>query len=211
MSLSQKAVIAHVSIGNLTIEGLMAEDGTFGIAYPQLADYNLVPQKNASRDVKALMGNSFSFLKWRAQGTKPLVNVILLTDFERLLAKLDRAGNKAAQDMRDDLVGLSMHQLFSDAFGLKFEQEERQAYLIDRQCCREDFHPKFTAWLKLDGCQGNGYAIEVNNFKRLLGLPIESVNSYNSKQLRKLDVAYIKYDTLRTAGMKHNQVISSIA
>jgi hypothetical protein len=145
--------------------------------------------------------------KWRTTLHASAVNVILLPDFEKLLAKLDRGGNKAAQDMRDDLVGLALNQLFSDAFGQKFEKEERQAYLIDRQSHREDFHPKFTAWLKQDGCEGKQYAIEVNNFKRILGLPIAPVDEYNSKQLRILDVAYIKYDVLRTTGMKHKDVM----
>jgi hypothetical protein len=211
MSLSQRAVIAQVPVGNSSIEGLMAEDGTFGIAVPQLVSYNLVPPNRSLKQVKALYSIDISSHQWRTELNSKAVNVILLSDFERLLRKLDKAGNKQAEQMVDDLVGLSLHQLFSDAHKVKFEQEERQAYLIDRQCHREDFHPKFTAWLKLDGCMGNGYAIEVNNFKRLLGLPIESVNSYDSKQLRKLDVAYIKYDTLRTAGMKHEQVINSIA
>jgi hypothetical protein len=211
MSLSQRAVIAQVPVGNSSIEGLMAEDGTFGIAVPQLVSHELISQDNSNREVKTYMGAGSNLVKWHTAISKRAVNVILLADFEKLLAKLDRAGNKVAQDMRDDLVGLALTQLFADAFNQKFEKEERQAYLIDRQCHREDFHPKFTAWLKLDGCQGNGYAIEVNNFKRLLGLPIESVNRYDSKQLRKLDVAYIKYDTLRTAGMKHEQVINSIA
>jgi len=211
MSLSQRAVIAQVPVGNSSIEGLMAEDGTFGIAVPQLVSYNLVPPNRSLKQVKALYSIDISSHQWRTELNSKAVNVILLSDFERLLRKLDKAGNKQAEQMVDDLVGLSLHQLFSDAHKVKFEQEERQAYLIDRQCHREDFHPKFTAWLKLDGCMGNGYAIEVNNFKRLLGLPIESVNSYDSKQLRKLDVAYIKYDTLRTTGMKHSQVISSIA
>ena len=229
MSLTPKASIAQVSIGNLSIEGLMREDdGTFGIAMPQLSPILDIPLKNAGRYILGVLNprltitktTAFKALpskeslrliqKWRTTLHASAVNVILLPDFEKLLAKLDRAGNKAAQDMRDDLVGLALTQLFSDAFGLKFEKEERQAYLVDRQSCREDFHPKFTAWLKLDGCEGNQYAIEVNSFKRVLGLPIASVDGYDSKQLRILDVAYIKYDVLRTTGMPHREVLKLV-
>jgi hypothetical protein len=228
MSITPKAVIAQVSIGNLSLEGLMAEDGTYGIAMPQLSPMLNIPLKNSRRYISGLLIPKLTITettkleavpiqdsqkllrKWRTTLNSKAVDVILLADFERLLRKLDKAGNKQAEQMVDDLVGLSMHQLFSDAFGLKFEKEERQAFLIDRQSHREDFHPKFTSWLKLDGCEGNQYAIEVNSFKRTLGLPIIPVDEYNSSQLRKLDVAYIKYDVLRTTGMSHNDVLKLV-
>jgi hypothetical protein len=211
MSLTPKAVIAQVFIGNLSIEGLMREDdGTFGIAIPQLVSHNLVGQNNSNRDVKTYMGEGSKLVKWRTTLNPRAVNVILLSDFERLLFELALNGNKPAQTMARDLAGLALTQLFSDAFGIEFEKKERQAWLIDRQSHREDFHPKFTAWLKQDGCEGKYYAIEVNNFKRALGLPIAPVDKYDSKQLRILDVAFIKYDVLRTTGMKHSEVMSLV-
>jgi hypothetical protein len=186
------------------------DDGTFGIGYPQLVSHDLVHKDRAIKELKVRLGIDFKTTKWRIATSRNHVNVILLPDFERLLFELALTGNKPAQVMARDLVGLALTQLFSDAFGLKFEKEERQAYLIDRQAHREDFHPKFTAWLKLDGCEGNQYAIEVNNFKRALGLPIASVDTYDSAQLRILDVAYIKYDVLRATGMKHDAVTTLI-
>jgi hypothetical protein len=203
-----KAIVTQVNHGNLSIEGLMAEDGTYHIAVPQLVSHDLVPQHNASRDLKALLPEGFQFVKMSTTLNPKPVNVISLKDFEVILRKLDKAGNKAAEKMVDDLVGLSLTQLFSDAFGIKFEKEERQAWLIDRQNHREDFHPKFTSWLKIDGCEGAEYAIEVNNMKKVLGLPVKTVNTYDTKQLRALDLAYVKYDTLRTIGMSHKRVMS---
>lgn len=133
MAKTIKAQLAPVKIGHLSIEGLLAEDGIFLVALPQISERFDVPQKNLSRDVKALLGNGLTFLKVSIQGTRITVNAIALSDFERLVAKLDRAGNRAAQDFRDDLVGVSLHQLFSDAFGIKFEHEDRQQWLKDRQ------------------------------------------------------------------------------
>jgi len=38
-----KAKVATVKIGSLEVEGLLFEDGTFGIAIPQLERLNLIP------------------------------------------------------------------------------------------------------------------------------------------------------------------------
>lgn len=127
------AEVTTVAIGHLQVEGLLGSDGRFYIAAPQVSDRFSVPQKNLSRDIKSLMGKDFQFLKIKTKLNPKAINALTLADFERLVAKLDRAGNQTAQDFRDDLAGLSLHQLFADAFGLKFEAEERQAWLRDRQ------------------------------------------------------------------------------
>ena len=211
MSITPKAVIAQVSIGNLSLEGLMREDdGTFGIAMPQLASHDLVPQNRSLKELNTRLGTSFQSPKWRTTLNPKAVNVILLPDFERLLFELALNGNQPAQLMARDLVGLALHQLFSDAFGQKFEKEERQQWLTDRQCHREDYRPKWTDWLKRDGCIDNQYGVELINLKRALNLPAASVDTYNSMELRKLDVAYIEYNALRYTGMSHLAAISRI-
>lgn len=150
MNLTQKAEIAQVPFGNLSLEGLMTKgnedgNGTFGIATPQICLKLDIPEKNSQRYLAELLqipslkkdsttlvesspsnGSQSLILKWKTTLHPKAVNIILLPDFEKLLAKLDRAGNKAAQNMRDDLVGMSMHQLFSNAFGIKFEKEDHQ-------------------------------------------------------------------------------------
>lgn len=203
MSIAPKAVIAQVSIGNLSLEGLMTEDGTFGIGYPQLVSHDLVPQNRAIKELKVRLGIDLKTTKWRIITAKAPVNVILLTDFEKLLAKLDRVGNKAAQDMRDDLVGLSMHQLFSDAFGQKFEKEERQQWLTNRQFHEKRFHPLYTSWLKLDGVTTT-YGTRVNELKSKANLPLVSINLYDSTQLQRLNSAEIVYDAMRRSGRSHS-------
>ena len=137
------ATVATVKLGHLEFEGLMFDDGTYGIAAPQICSIFGFAKDHASRDIKALLGNEFGFLKARAtaflsttktnSGNKATVNVLQLIDFEKLLRKLDRKGNKAAQEITDDLIGLSLTQLFSDAFGKKFEKDERQNFLKARQ------------------------------------------------------------------------------
>jgi hypothetical protein len=198
-----KAVIAQVPFGIRTIEGLMTEcDAIFGIAVPQIVSLDLASQNNPTRDVQTYMGKGFKLVKWKTPINSNPVNVILLADFERLLRKLDKAGNKAAEQMVDELVGLSMHQLFSDAFGLKFEKEERQKWLTNRQFHEKRFHPLYTSWLKLDGVTTT-YGTKVNELKTKAKLPLVSIDLYDSTQLQRLNSAEIVYDAMRRSGRSH--------
>lgn len=126
------AEIATVKIGCIEIEGLMLANGTFGIGIPQIATLVKTSSNTASRDFKRLLGNEFKPSKVKTSYNKNYTNFVTLYVFELVLSKLDRSGNKTAQDIRDSLVGLSLHQLFSDAFCVKFEKEERQKWLEDR-------------------------------------------------------------------------------
>jgi hypothetical protein len=70
-----------------------------------------------------------------------------------------------------DLVGLSLHQLFCDAFNIHFEKKERQERLIKRQFHKEHYHPLFTIWGKSDGfTQGWEYGKRMNQVKEMLNL-----------------------------------------
>lgn len=133
MASTIKAEIAPVSVGHLQIEGLMSEDGVFYVGVPQIVERFTVDTKQPTRYFRSLLGNGLTIDRMSISGTRITMNGILLTDFEKLIAKLDRAGNKSAQDFRDDLVGLSLHQLFSDAFGQKFEADDRQKWVKTRQ------------------------------------------------------------------------------
>lgn len=56
------AVVTEVPIGNIFVEGLMREDGVFGIAVPQIATlfpYFKTDKNNASTLLKRLMGKDF--------------------------------------------------------------------------------------------------------------------------------------------------------
>jgi hypothetical protein len=140
-TITQKATVTQVPFGGIEIEGLLLENGEFAISTPQVNSLISFSTHNnyASQTLKRLLGNDFSPHKAKVEGLKQLINCISLLDFERILAKLDRLGNKQAQELRDSLVGLSLTQLFSDAFGIKFDIEERQKYLIARQESKDLF------------------------------------------------------------------------
>jgi hypothetical protein len=128
-----KAVVAKVQIGHIEIDGLMMPDGSFGIAVPQIAELFGTNRNTTSRDLKRLLGEDFRPSKISTEIGNQSVNVISLTDFEQVMIKLDRAGNVKAQDFRDDLAGLALHQLFCNAFGIKLKELDLQNWLKERQ------------------------------------------------------------------------------
>ena len=128
-----KASIATVKFGPLEFEGLMLEDGTFAVAIPQLAALNLVPPNRSLKQLETLLSMVFqSHQKVKTELNPNAVNCISLSDFELVLRTLNRRGLEAAVVIVDGLLGMSLAQLFSDAFGVKFDAEERHAKLLAR-------------------------------------------------------------------------------
>lgn len=214
MSLSQKALRATIKLGDTELDCYQMPDGDYWFSQNQMKEQlQILPgDSTGKKHFKPLLDASPSRVdRTKIEGNNAIAKVIHIELFKEVVAKYAELGNKSCIALVAACFAEALERRADLAFGKVRTEEERNERLKNRQCHREDFHPKFTAWLKLDGCEGNGYAIEVNNFKRLLKLPIETVNNYDSSQLRKLDVAYIKYDTLRTTGMKHSQVLDLIA
>ena len=131
----KKAVVTTVKVSHIEFEGLMLPNGGYAIAISQLDALGLIRQNKASKDLKALLGNSFKFKKTIYELNPRAVNIISLSDFKKLLIKLDRKGNKPAQDLRDELelMDLSFKQVFSEAFRQKVEKDENLQWLKERQ------------------------------------------------------------------------------
>lgn len=135
------AQIAKVPFGTVEIDGLMFEDGSYGIAVPQIAKLILPldSQNQGSQTFKRLMGKDFKTHKAKTNFNRNVTLYIELESFVPLLRKSAQAGNKLANVVIDQLVGLSLHQLFSDAFGVQFEKEDRQLWLVRRQLTKDTF------------------------------------------------------------------------
>lgn len=124
-----KAEVKSAKIGPLSIEGLMSENGDFAVAVPQASERFQIASNQASRSIKTLLGTGFQFDKWKSPLHPKEVNVLSLSDFEKLMVELAFNGNEKAREMVRALTGLSLYQLFCDAFGKKFEAEDRQRWL----------------------------------------------------------------------------------
>lgn len=124
-----KAQVAEVRLGFVKFNGVQLPDGTYGVAVPQIAELFLEGQNQPAKYLKRLMGNDFKTSKEKTEFNRNVTLVVSLLDFEKIVAKLDRAGNKQAQDFRDALIGLSLNELFNDAFGVSNTPDTRQTHL----------------------------------------------------------------------------------
>jgi hypothetical protein len=135
-----QAHITDVKIGSITIQGLMTTSGEYFIAIPQLTEIELIPPNRSLKQIESLLGIYFQSHQKLITAIHPkAVNVINLSEFIQVLKILSKRGNEFAIDLIDALIGLSLHQLFSDAFGVKFEAEDRQDWLINRQATKQSF------------------------------------------------------------------------
>lgn len=128
-SKAPRAQVATVLVGIIELEGIMTPDGEFFVALPQVSDLFAVPQKNASRDIKALLGQGFQFLKINTVLNPKAVNVLSLEWFNTLVYRLAFNGNRDAQTFVEALGHLGLYQRFCDTFGRELEAQERQAFL----------------------------------------------------------------------------------
>lgn len=128
-----KAYITQVQLGNIEIEGLMTEAGGYFIGIPQLVSSGVVPPNRSLKQIETLHGIEFSsHQKLTTDLNSKVVNAITIKDFERLLMEAAFKGSIEAMKLVRSLVGLSLHQLFSDAFGVEVTKQDRQASRISK-------------------------------------------------------------------------------
>ncbi len=207
------AKVTQVQFGSFgSIEGLMDEQGNYLISAKQAnVQLSFASTTNELKTVKALLGKDFEPVLVKTPLNSNAVKAIPITVFEKLLAVLDRKGNKQAQILRDSLVGLSIHQLFSDAFGVVIDQEARQLKLTQLIHHNKNFHPVFTSWLKLDGLtSGVRYGNEVNRLKVAAKVPLIPIQEYDGQQMILLNVAEARYDLARKLGKDHKEALQVI-
>ncbi|MFA9202050.1 MAG: hypothetical protein ACEQSC_00665 [Candidatus Nanopelagicaceae bacterium] len=207
-----KAVRVIFEVGDTTLDGYQKPDGTYSMSRNGLVVLGiLIGDSTGKKYAKPILeADKSSRELTKIQGQSASAKLMSLETFSAIVLAYAEIGNEKCKAIIFACFAESIERRLDNAFGKIRTEEERNERLKNRQSHREDFHPKFTAWLKLDGCEGTEYAIRVNEFKRVLGLPISSVDEYDSKELRKLDVAYIKYDVLRTTGLPHSRVLELI-
>jgi len=223
-SITRKATIATVSIGNLGFEGLMLEDdGSFAIGVPQIGInwLNQDTQNYTAQTLKRLLAKGSKtpqvvFFDCKTEFNKNKTLAVNLIDFQRILRVLDKAGYQSATDTCDDLIGVAIDQLWADAFNIKREKEDRQRVIVARQTHRQQFRDMFTDWLKEDGDKLSitvNYGAEVNKLKTAAGLSLKHIDDYNPDDyalMEQLNRTYYSYHMLRSSGKNHDETIAVI-
>lgn len=212
--MSIKAEITQVLIGSLSIEGLMSVNGDFGVAVPQYADLFETSRNTASRDIKRLLGKdsktSITLEKWKTPFNKADVNVIRLEQWSSLVFELALSGNQKAIELSRLLQGLSWHQLFADAFGIKFEAEHRQQWLTTRMRTKHDFRP-LTDMLQSFGFScSKDYARFIWAFQTKLGVESGTRDEIDIDKLVALQGAQVRLTTLMECGHSPWQALNKL-
>jgi hypothetical protein len=209
--LMEKARIAKVKFAaDLEIECLMLPDGSFGIGVSQIASVFSFLNHNLSRDVKALLGDSFQFLKTTSELNPKVINYITLQQFVSVCRALDKKGNELAGRLIEIHLEASFTSIVCSAFGVKFTQDDLIKKVEFRSVHLKGYHPKFTRWLKQDGVTGMEYGVRCNELKRKVGLPLLPVDDYDKDELAKMNLAEAMYDRLRCKGLNHEDAFDLV-
>lgn len=208
--MKNKAKISEIEIGTLKMRGIMLPDSSFGVLISQVAQLLMLSPKIAPRSIHRLLGKRKPFLTTKIEGDKTErdLNYLTLSEFESVVAKLDRTGNKAAQDFRDLLIGKTLYELWSSAFGVKGVSNSQKTTVQQHEQRLQSYFPQLTKWLKADGTDiSKDFNKITDYFKACANLPIKPVPQYEIGDLMRLNTAEERYDTLRLFGLKHHGAI----
>ena len=128
---NKKAIVATVYIDTLEFEGLLLPDDSFAISLSQISSLFPIsfPQKNASRQVKALLNKEFRFFKIAKEGNNVKLNILSIDDFHQLIIQLAvQKKDPEAIKILSCLARTDLEDVFRSAFGIKFERQEREAF-----------------------------------------------------------------------------------
>ncbi len=197
-----KAEITKVHFGqNLEIDGLMSDEGEFAVAIPQMVELNLIPPNRSTKQLQSLLGMPFESHQWKTPIHPKPVNVISLKTFEELIWVLHEKGVEPAKVFVKALYGVSLYQVFTRAFGKKFEEDDFQRQLETRLSTKVEFR-HMTDELKKHGFDNpDEYRKFVWAFQSRLGIASGTRDKIDIKTLVLLDRAQVKLTTLMECGV----------
>jgi len=146
-----------VDFGTSKIEGyllpssLWTKSNKFGVSKTQAVilaypDYDRSQaakryiQVAASKQAQSIAPQGFAVHpKLKVRGVNEKADLLPVDQLVPFLKVCKKLGSQTADDLLDNLAGLSLQQIFSDAFKLKFDEESRQNWLKAREGSKQAF------------------------------------------------------------------------
>ena len=186
-----------VSIGHLLVDGYLLPNGKFGMSQTQVillsgvtTDTHHAASRytdiSRSKQAKTLVPQGFVVHRnLPVVGEIEKINLVELDSVSPFLTVCLSLGHIEAAKPLALLSGLSLQQLFCDAFGLKFEAEERQAWLLARTESK-DFFFEFTT--EISSWFNRTKADRTQPIERYMSMSFDAINrglfGKTSKQIR---------------------------
>lgn len=130
--------VSKMNLGSIEFDALLSSEpdskgkAQFYIGTSQVAQLFQFDKNQASRDLKALLGASRQFDKMKSDLHPKAVNILTFAQFEVVIVKLTAKGNPIASELNLACLSMSLYQRACDSFGIHFEKEDRNAWLLDR-------------------------------------------------------------------------------
>ncbi len=141
------------------------------------------------RELKSACGKNFQLLRVSTELSNNPQWTVTIDQLNFCLTELAFKGHKEARDLVRLLSGLSLQQLFSDAFGIKFEQEQRQQWLKLRQSTKETFRPLTDELQKHGFKEGWEYGKFIHAFQSKLNIENGTRDKQGNDKLNDLMIA----------------------
>jgi len=157
--MSNKAKVADVKLGFITIEGLLLPNGEYRVAISQLVALGFVPPNRSLKQLEALLGLKFtSHLKIKSELNSKEVNTIDLKELSLVAQLCAFKGNELAQKFALAAIEETLERRFDIAFDRKRTEKEYNARLkarVEGKESRLSFTDSIKAYIERNNITGN--------------------------------------------------------
>lgn len=205
----ERARNTTINLGATTIEVLLLPDGkTIRVRLKELERLSLAPTKQGLRSLKRALGEGLNYDRVASENSNNPESAISVETFIEFIKVMRKRGNQLAEQITDDLVGLSITQLAYDAFGIKFEKEQRVTWLEARQESKREFRTLTDAFQRVLGfTRSEEYQAGVAQFQTALDICNGCRDTLDGDKLKKLSRAEVTASALLDAGMPWGEVL----
>ena len=170
----KRAVVATVNYAGFQFPGLKLPNGRYAIGASQVSAIFQFDQSQGSRSIKRLLGKGFQFDRFASEIHPKKVNIILLSDFGKLVNAIARSKDKAYEKARelayaiqDASVTTTLEQAFDIAFNNKQaleDYQEKQKARVQGKITRRSFTDVIRDYVKAnDGDLSDNYKKYIYN------------------------------------------------